>query len=168
MNTLIGGWQLSGILRWTTGFPISVDNGFAWATNWNIEGDAEPLGPSLPATGNPKQAIVNGQNIGPDIFTNPAAALNAFRQDWPGESGVRNNVVGDGLFNIDTGVVKDFSLGESRQLEFSWQSFNVTNSVRYDVRTAQPSLANGPTTFGLYTKTLTTPRFMQFALRFSF
>jgi Carboxypeptidase regulatory-like domain len=167
LNALIGGWQVSGIFRWTTGFPITVDNGPAWATNWNIEGDAEPNGPP-PVASNPKHAIVAGTDIGPDIFADPAAALSAFRQDWPGESGVRNNVIGDGMFNIDTGVSKEFSLGEQRRLEFSWQSFNVTNSVRYDVRTAQPSLADGPSTFGLYTMTLTTPRFMQFALRFAF
>lgn len=167
LNALIGGWQVSGIFRWTTGFPITVDNGPAWATNWNIEGDAMPNGP-LPAATNPKHAIVNGTDIGPDIFADPQAALNSFRQDWPGESGVRNNIIGEGMFNIDTGVVKDFNFLENKQIEFSWQSFNVTNSVRYDVRAAQPSLANGPSTFGLYTSTLTTPRFMQFALRFSF
>ena len=43
------------------------------------------------------------------------------------------------MFDIDTGVSQDFSLGEQRRLEFSWQAFNATNSVRYDVRGAQPS-----------------------------
>ncbi len=167
LNALIGGWQVSGIFRYTTGFPITVDNGPAWATNWNIEGDAEPNGPP-PKASNPKHAIVDGVDIGPDIFADPSAALAAFRPDWPGESGVRNNVIGAGLFNIDTGVIKDFSLGESKRLEFSWQTFNITNGVSYNVRTAQPSLADGPSTFGLYTSTLTTPRFMQFALRFTF
>ena len=72
------------------------------------------------------------------------------------------------MFNIDTGVSKIFSLGEHRRAEFSWQAFNATNSVRYDVRTAQPSLSYDPTQFGKYLSTLTTPRFMQFALRFEF
>jgi len=40
--------------------------------------------------------------------------------------------------------------------------------VRYDVRAAQPSLSEDPTQFGKYVSTLTTPRFMQFALRFVF
>ena len=53
-------------------------------------------------------------------------------------------------------------------VEFSWQAFNATNSVRYDVRAAQPSLSYDPTQFGKYLSTLTTPRFMQFALRFVF
>lgn len=167
LEALIGGWNVSGVFRWTTGFPITIDNGFTWATNWNIEGDAMPNGPP-PVASNPKNAIVNGVGIGPDIFANPAAAEAAFRPEWPGESGVRNNVIGDGMFNIDTGVSKDFSLGEQRRLEFSWQAFNATNSVRYDVRAAQPSLSEDPTQFGKYVSTLTTPRFMQFALRFVF
>ena len=167
LNELVGGWHVSGIFRWTTGFPITIDNGFTWATNWNIEGDAMPNGPAPKAT-NPKNAIVNGVGIGPDIFADPAAAEAAFRPEWPGESGVRNNVIGDGMFNIDTGVSKDFSLGEQRRLEFSWQAFNATNSVRYDVRGAQPSLSYDPSQFGKYLNTLTTPRFMQFALRFVF
>jgi Carboxypeptidase regulatory-like domain len=163
LNALIGGWQFSGVLRWTTGFPITVDNGPAWATDWNIEGDAEPVG-AVPAAGT---GSFDSQG-NPFIFKDPATAINAFRQDWPGESGVRNNVIGQGMFNIDTGIVKDWNFWENKQVEFSWQSFNVTNAVRFDVRTAQPSLSEGPDTFGLYTQTLTTPRFMQFALRFSF
>jgi len=167
LNALIGGWHVSGIFRWTSGFPITIDNGFTWATNWNIEGDAEPNGPA-PVASNPKNAIVNGVGIGPDIFANPAAAEAAFRPEWPGEAGVRNNVIGEGIFNIDTGLSKDFSLGEQKRLEFSWQAFNATNSVRYDVRAAQPSLSYDPSQFGKYLSTLTTPRFMQFALRFIF
>ena len=96
LNALIGGWHASGVFRWTSGFPITINNGFTWATNWNIEGDAEPNGPS-PVASNPKNAIVNGVGIGPDIFKNPAAAEAAFRPEWPGESGVRNNVIGEGI-----------------------------------------------------------------------
>ena len=171
LNALIGGWHVSGIFRWTSGFPITIDNGFTWATNWNIEGDAEPNGPA-PVASNPKNVIVNGVG-GPDIFKDPAAAEAAFRPEWPGESGVRNNVIGDGIFDIDTGVSKDFSLGGGKRLEFSWQAFNATNSVRYDVRgpvgnSAQPSLSYDASEFGRYLSTLTTPRFMQFALRFVF
>jgi hypothetical protein len=166
LNALIGGWHASGVLRWTSGFPITINNGFTWATNWNIEGDAMPNGPP-PEASNPKNVIVNGVG-GPDIFANPVAAEASFRPEWPGESGKRNNVIGDGLFNIDTGVSKDFSLGEQRRVEFSWQAFNATNSVHYDVRNAQPSLSYDPTQFGRYHSTLTTPRFMQFALRLEF
>jgi hypothetical protein len=172
LEAVIGGWNVSGILRWTSGFPTTVDNGFTWATNWNIEGDAMPNGPT-PHSSNTKHAIVNGVDIGPDIFSDPAAAEAAFRPEWPGESGVRNTVIGDGMFDVDTGVSKDFSLGEQRKLEFSWQAFNAFNSVRYDVRgplstSSQPGLSQDPSKFGRYYSTLTQPRFMQFALRFEF
>ena len=166
LNALVGGWHVSGIFRWTSGFPITIDNGFTWATNWNIEGDAMPNGPP-PKASNPKNVVV-GNVSGPDIFADPAAALAAYRPEWPGESGVRNSVIGNGMFDIDTGVSKNFSLGEQRRLEFSWQAFNATNSVRYDVRGAQPSLSFGAAQFGRYVSTLTTPRFMQFSLRFAF
>ena len=165
LNALIGGWHFSGVARFTTGFPITVDNGFTWATNWNIEGDAMPNGPA-PATVN--GVIQYAGTANPYIFADPGAAQAAFRPEWPGESGVRNTVTGAGLFNLDTGLSKDFAIGERAKAEFSWQTFNTTNSVSYNVRTAQPSLSSDPSTFGLYTSTLTTPRFMQFALRFAF
>ncbi len=34
LNGVIGGWQLSGLARWTSGFPFSVINGAGWGTNW--------------------------------------------------------------------------------------------------------------------------------------
>jgi hypothetical protein len=122
----------------------------------------------LPEASNPSNAYVGGQPIGPDIFANPTAAEAAFRHIWPGESGTRDEIIGDGMFDIDTGLAKDFSLGETRKVEFSWQTFNMTNSVRYDVQSAEPTLAEIPSQFGRYTATMTQPRFMQFALRFAF
>ena len=103
-------------------------------------------------------------DVGPNIFSDPAAEA-AFRPEWPGESGVRNNIIGDGMFNIDTGVSKDFSLGEQRRLEFSWQAFNATNSVRYDPRAQPVALVRSDAVREIYS-TLTTPRFMQFAFGF--
>ncbi|HEX6803663.1 MAG TPA: carboxypeptidase regulatory-like domain-containing protein [Terriglobales bacterium] len=172
LDTLIGGWNLSTIFRRTSGFPTTVDNCPCWATNWNIEGDAMPNGPA-PVARTTKHAMVNGVDIGPDMFANPVAAENAFRPEWPGESGVRNTVIGDGMFNVDTGVSKDFAISEHKRVEFSWQAFNAFNSVRFDVRgpvgsSSQPSLSDDPTQFGKYHSTLTAPRFMQFALRFEF
>ncbi len=175
VDQIIGGWNVSGVFRWTSGFPITVDNGPDWATDWNIEGDAEPNGP-LPKVTNTKNTVIAGNPptyVGPDMFENPTAAENAFRPEWPGESGVRNNIIGQGMFNIDTGVSKSFALGESRRLEFTWQVFNAFNSVRYNVRAGTPtqgllSLGDSDTQFGAYTSTITTPRFMQFALRFLF
>src|SRR5260370_21375089 len=34
-DAFIGGWQLSGLTRWTSGFPFTIDNGNFWPTNWD-------------------------------------------------------------------------------------------------------------------------------------
>jgi hypothetical protein len=54
-------------------------------------------------------------------------------------------------------------------LRFSWEVFNITNSVRFD---AAGSLVNQDlvdiTGFGKFNQSLTLPRVMQFSLRFAF
>ena len=167
LNALIGGWHVSGIFRWTSGFPITIDNGFTWATNWNIEGDAMPNGPP-PKVTNTKHAIVNGVDIGPNIFSDPVAAEAALPPGMAGRIWRPQQRHWRRHVQCRHRSQQEFSLGEQRRLEFSWQAFNAFNSVRYDVRGAQPSLSYDPTQFGKYLSTLTTPRFMQFALRFEF
>jgi hypothetical protein len=161
LEAMIGGWQLSGLYRWTSGFPVNVANGATWPTNWELGGDAFRIGPVV--TGTTKSA--DGVNMFPD----PRAALNAFRFDLPGESGVRNVVRGDGFFNIDMGLSKRWKMpwAEKQSLQFRWEVFNITNSVRFDVDSNTPSLDN-VTEFGKYTGILTNPRIMQFALRYEF
>ena len=43
VDALIGGWQLSGLYRHSTGLPGSVGNGRFWPTNWNVTGYATPV-----------------------------------------------------------------------------------------------------------------------------
>ncbi len=100
LDALIGGWQLTGLLRWTSGFPISVSDGDNWPTNWDISG-FETLQSQIPA-GAAKHAK------GPFAFTNPQAVLSAFRFAYPGESGTRNPLRGDGYFSLDAGLGKNF------------------------------------------------------------
>ncbi len=45
MNAVVGGWQLNGLFRWTSGLPWTVDEGSIWPTNWDIEGWAQFQGP---------------------------------------------------------------------------------------------------------------------------
>lgn len=164
VNAFIGGWQLTGIWRWTSGFPISVQNGAIWPTNWQLGGDAVPVVSSLPATGSYK----SGDGT-VSLFPDGTAALSDFRHDYPGESGVRNNLRGDGIFNIDMGLDKRWRMpyNENHSLQFRWEVFNITNSVRFDVQSLSLSLTN-ESSFGNYTGELSVPRVMQFALRYEF
>jgi len=96
--------------------------------------------------------------------------LASFRLAYPGESGNRNVVRGAGFFGINTGVSKTWRLAESQSLRFSWEAFNITNSVvGFDLSNGGGLPSLGTTgTFGEYNQTLTKPRVMEFALRYGF
>jgi hypothetical protein len=166
VNTFLGGWQLAGIYRWTSGFPFSIDAGGTYNTNFEIEGKAVQTGAV-----DQKLTYVNGQpyafNIG---NASPSAYWNSvLRLPYPGESGTRNNFRGQGFFGIDAGLNKTFSLTERQSLRFSAYAYNITNSVRFDAATLTNNSAfTNPTTIGLYSGTLTKPRVMEFALRYAF
>lgn len=113
----------------------------------------------------PSQQLKRGS--GANAFANPDAVFNNFRVQYPGESGTRNPLTGDGYFGIDAGLSKLFHPTERIGLRFRWDVFNVTNSVRFDVNTIGNRL-DQPGTFGVYTQTLTNPRVVQLALRVEF
>ena len=163
VDAVIGGWELTGIYRWTSGFPVSVSNGATWPTNWQLGGDAIPIA-ALPTTG----AYKSGNGI-VNLFPDGTTALSDFRHDYPGESGARNNIRGNGLFNVDLGLDKRWKMpyNEAHSVQLRWEVFNVTNSVRFDVASVSLSLTN-QSSFGNYTEELSVPRVMQFALRYEF
>ena len=162
-DSLLGGWQVSGIYRWTSGFPFSVDAGGTFNTNFQLEGKGVLTGAA------PKQKLtfINGQ---PFAFNFGSADPGSFfRLPFPGESGQRNNFRGQGFFGIDLGVNKSFHFTERQLLRFSAYAYNLTNSVRFDPATlTNNSAVTNPTSIGLYSGTLTKPRVMEFALRYQF
>jgi len=170
LDAVVGNWELTGIFRMTSGFPTTVNDGNYWPTNWENTANAILMGPK-PESGT---FLVNGS---PNLFKNPSAAIGEFRYAYPGESGERNLIRGAGYFGIDMGLGKTWNITESSVLRFSWETFNITNSVRFDAAALEPiagsnaegnlSLSNS-SSFGNYTSTLTSPRVMQFALRYSF
>jgi hypothetical protein len=162
-NTIFGGWQLSGLGRWSSSLPFSIGNGGTFPTNFQLPGTVFTNG-TVPATG---KTYVNGT---PNVFKtqDPGALTQDFRFAYPGESGQRNNFRGDGFFGIDMGLSKIFAITERQNVKFSWETFNITNSNRFDVQQISDNIQN-PASFGQYNApALTTARVMQFALRYSF
>lgn len=163
VEALIGGWQTAGIFRWTTGLPVNIFNGFTWPTNWQLGGQAMLKGqaPAAQTTKNPDGTV--------NMFRNPSKALSAFRHPLPGEAGNRNSVRGDGFYGWDMGLAKRWKLpyAESHSLQFRWEVFNTPNAKRFNVQSNPPEL-DQVTAFGNYTGLLTSPRVMQFALRYEF
>src|ERR1700674_1374338 len=163
-EALVGGWQLSGIARWTSGFPVSIDVGQNWPTDWQYTGLAQMTTPV-------KSGVYRQPNGSVTLFANPAAAQQDFNIPLPGGSGSRNILRGDGYAGLDLGLSKRWKTFESQSLQFTWQVFNVLNLVRFNdqaVGSAVPSLAQPPNSFGTYAGLLTQPRVMQFALRYEF
>jgi hypothetical protein len=168
-DQIIGGWQVSGIYRWTSGFPVSVGEGRFWPTNWNITGSATRIGTIPPTNGNRDVQNVAGTSRGPNLFADPTAALAAYRFTDPGGVGTRNDLRADGIFNIDLGLAKFWRLPfEGQRVAFRWETFNLTNSVRFNTTDMTLDLGNGATNFGNYISTLSNSRVMQFSLRYEF
>lgn len=170
LDAIVGGWQLSGLFRLTSGFPISVFNGFNFPTDWDLSGNSVLTSP-LPATGaykNPPDAsgpgAVNFFSVG------GTAAASFFTEPLPGQAGNRNIARGDGYFGIDMGLAKRWTMPwtEKESLQLRWEVFNITNSVRFDAQSTNNAIDSFGPSFGNYTRLLTNPRVMQFALRFEF
>jgi hypothetical protein len=166
VDAFIGGWQVSVLYRQTSGLPFTVINGQRWPTNWEVDANATLTGtlPSIVSTGNSNLA-----GGGPNLWANPSQAFAAFSETMAGQSGQRNMLRGNGLFNIDTGVSKSFQMpwSEKQGLQFRWETFNLTNTVRFDPASASLSTISS-SNFGALSSTLGTPRVMQFALRYKF
>jgi hypothetical protein len=166
IDEAIGGWQWSGVNRWTSGLPFSV-NAPGWATDWQIESFGVVTAPV-------KVRKHLDQNGAPQVFDNVAAINNGvtngspIRLAYPGEAGTRNNFRGDGYFDLDSGLAKTFKITESQGVKFAWEVFNVTNSVRFDLNPISfgTSLTTG--NLGNYSAAYTKPRVMQFSLRYDF
>ena len=174
-DAFIGEWQVSGLARWTSGFPFTVDNGQFWATNWDEQGSGQLI--AIPKTGAFKQ---------PDgtvsVFANPTTALQDFVHPFPGESGSRNVLRGNGYAGWDMNLSKRWKMPwESHTLQFRWDVYNVPNLKRFNVLpsgatgltngigdSGVPTLTQVPSAFGDYAGLLTSPRVMQFALKYEF
>ncbi len=156
---VVGGWQLTGIFRLTSGLPYAVDDGSRWPTNWDIEGFATQLHKI------PGSALKRGH--GQQMFADPEAVFNSFRQAYPGESGTRNPLRGDGFYDWDAGLNKTFRLYDRTRLQIRWETFNITNSVRFDPQSVSARLDSAQS-FGNAFSVLTEPRVMQVAARIEF
>jgi len=164
VDAIAGGWQWSGITRWSSGLPFSFFEP-GWTTNWEIESfgvvtQKLKMRRHLDSSGNP-QFFDN-----PDSINSGIATGSPVRLPYPGEAGQRNNFRGDGYFNVDSGLSKTWKIGDFGGLKFAWEVYNVTNTVRFDPASIGSGLTGG--NIGVASALLTVPRRMQFSLRYDF
>jgi hypothetical protein len=171
LESVVGGWEMTGLGRWTSGLPFGDEVGAGWVTSWYYQSFLVKSGPVKM-----RKHLIKG--VGYQVFDDPeklqndvnnAVAGAPVRFPIPGEAGTRNAFRGDGYFGIDSGFNKTWQVWEHTSLKFSWEVFNVTNSVRFDVNPnygLQSVFGNG--NLGVYMATLTQPRIQQFSLRATF
>lgn len=163
-DALVGGWQLSGLARVTSGLPFTVSD-TGWNTDWNLPNAAVVTGKVKM-----RRHIDSSGNMqffdDPDAINNGVATGGPIRLSYPGEAGQRNHFRGDGYFDIDAGLTKVWATPYNTHTKFAWEVYNVTNSVRFDPEGITSSLTYSA--LGRASTLLSTPRRMQFSLRVDF
>jgi hypothetical protein len=158
-GALLGGWQVSAIWSVQTGYWFTAFDGND-TCNCN-DGNAESLRPDA----------VPGQNPNSGSRT-PAQWFNvaAFNPNPPnGRSGNagRNTILGPGFNNLDFGLHKDFSLTETKRLEFRAEFFDLLNHPNWDLQKKNLHYDNSADVFNHIQASLTT-REIQLAFKFIF
>ena len=166
LDSVVGGWTIAGIFTARSGLPIT-----SYSLAWPVTVfTAANLGsPTVLATSNPTAFV---RNIHDDasgeiqFFADPDAVQANFRYPHHGEIGNRNLFRSEGFWNIDAVVSKKFKMpwSENHLLTFRAEAYNLTNSNFFGL----PDLNFQSTTFGQVTTSQSTPRVIQFALRYDF
>ena len=160
LDRIIGGWEVSGIQTWRTGFAFSTTTG-AYPVGFNFNSPALLTGSASALQGSVHAA-------GPDtqFFKDPAAALAAFANPTHGVIGSRNNLRGPHFWNTDLAILKNFKLPwkESHRLQVRAEMYNAFNHPSFNIPNANINSGS----FGTISSTASTAREMQFGLRYDF
>ncbi len=168
LNALVGGWTMTGVLRFNTGLPSGEPFDDArWATNWNVQSNTVRIRPVY------SSPVKNGVGGSPNLFSNPNSVFQSFRNARPGEPGDRNIFRDPGFSSFDAGVYKTIGITEGRKITLRLEVFNVANNqpltgVSNLGVPLDPHLKTAPADFGKLTATQGSPRVVQFAVRYDF
>ncbi|MCW5982078.1 MAG: TonB-dependent receptor [Bryobacteraceae bacterium] len=155
-NSVLGGWQINGIVTMLTGFPRSITAAFnSCACNART--------PDVVSGKSPSNAPSGGRT--PDLWFDTTAVM-APALGTPGNLGSMS-IFAPGTRNVDFSLFKRFSFTERYALTFRSEFFNISNTPQFDP--TQMSLTQGGGGFGRINGTIAgTERHVQFALRFEF
>ena len=132
-NAVLGGWQLSGIYSFSSGAPLNFNVpgstlGNGWGTRANLAGNIRVPNPS------------------PGGWFDPAGLAAPPLYTW-GNTGI-GLIDGPGAHSIDTALMKNFFLTESRYFQFRWEMFNMPNHVNFSSPDTNIGLATTGKIFG--------------------
>jgi hypothetical protein len=161
LDAFIGGWNIAGIFTARSGLPANSASG-SFPVVFSAESPAVLTGSSSVFASN-----IRDLGTGIQYFADPDAVLAALRYPRHGETGNRNLFRSEAFWKVDAVVSKRFSMpwSERHHLTFRAEAYNVTNTNFF----APPALdISSPGTFGFITASQSTPRVLQFALRYDF
>lgn len=169
LKAIAGGWQISGVIQFQTGAPITVGNGDDYlgigSTNgkpWNLSGPTDqPLRfANVNAAGN-----YNGIT---DFWFNPRPGGNAWATRpangaFPNQN--RNSISFNnvGFQNWNASLFKSFRIAERHTIQLRGEAFNLPNHPNWNGVDGNPTSA----TFGMVTGK-SSERNIQVSLRYSF
>ena len=159
-NQIIGGWQLSSLVKFRSGLPLNISNGGVYPTNYL----SAALAVLRPGMDMPANGVGYDQTGNPSMFRD-TGAYQSFMGQYPGTVGTRGILRGPQFFNMDLSISKTFQVTENQRVQFRAEAFNALNKVNFNSPTTL-SLAN-PSTFGQLSSAQD-PRVMQFGLRYEF
>jgi hypothetical protein len=151
---LTQGWQINGITRFATGFPISLSQ----SGDYSLIGEGSTDTPDVVGkirTQDPRKAGPNGANT----YFLP----DAFASQQLGQFGTasRRFFHGPGFLNTDFGLSKNTRITESTSVQFRAEFFNIFNHAQFQ----NPSGNFSSDNFGVVTQARD-PRIGQLSLKF--
>ena len=166
-----GGWSVSAIGSFQSGFPFSPQLGFNPTGSGDTRNPVRPnVNPNF--TGNLYPHTV-AQWFNPAAFSAPLSTTNSSGTITGGAVGNvgRDTLVGPGLTEVDLSVLKNTKVGERVNAQFRAEFFNVLNHSNFTtpnpiVFTAVNTAASS--TAGVITSTATSSRQIQFGVKLSF
>jgi Carboxypeptidase regulatory-like domain len=151
-GAILGGWQVTNIMSLSSGFPRNPNSGSDRANIGHADQRPDPVAGQDPNDG--AKTIQQWFNTAAYVLQ-PAAEYG---------DAVRNSLIGPGIFNFDTSILRNFALGGSKTLQLRLEAFNtfnqpVWNDPNTNVQSAQ---------YGQITSTRKPMRELQLGVKFGF
>ena len=161
---LLSGWDLAGVTRASTGFPVTLSTGQDLSLQGSSPNGVNNRFLDMPdLTGQSLDIHSHPQNNGL-VYFNPAAfQLNVL--GTVGNAG-RRTFSGPGEFNTDLVLKRSFQIRETQTLEVRWEAFNVFNTTQFFGAASVDGTVGTPN-FG-HVVNSAQPRLMQLAFKYSF
>ena len=163
-NALAGGWQLSWIMSVYSGVPLTITTNVNPSNALGSTNTPDLVGPIVilgnvqannPATGGFANCAATDSTCHyfqvSSFAQVPAASATQARYGTAG----RNILRGPGFFDLDTGLLRNFSITERLKFEFRVNAFAVTNTPNF----GNPQTNISQSNFGVITGTASGPQF---------